>query len=75
MVFAPLEMEAQEQGEDLVQAENVYPGRKRRTLDVGWYQNHYMVRLIEGSDWRSPIQKIKCQDLGSAMEAFKTLSI
>jgi hypothetical protein len=74
-VFAVLEEDAREQGEDIIQAERQRPGKKKEVLDLGWYQDRYLVFLIEDADWESPIQKIEYRDLGSAMLAFRTLAV
>ena len=73
--FGPLEEAAREQGEDIVQAQRLIPNKKVMILDLGWYQSRYLVDLVEGTDGESPIQRIECRDLASAMAAFRKLAV
>jgi hypothetical protein len=68
--FAAMEEDARELGEDIIQAERLLSKKKKEILDLGWYQDRYLIFLVEEADWESPIQKIECRDLDSAMAIF-----
>jgi hypothetical protein len=68
--LAQLEEAAREQGEDVIQASS-----GSRTLDLGWYGDRYLVLLVEGENWSTPIQQVEALDLKGALAAFKSLSI
>ncbi|MDR1969216.1 MAG: hypothetical protein LBQ32_11100 [Burkholderiaceae bacterium] len=61
-----LELMAQEQGEDILQATC---GNK--ILDLGWYRDHYKVLLIEDSDWEHPVHQTESSNLQSALALFR----
>jgi hypothetical protein len=69
----PLEKSARVQGEDLLQATRVGPGKARQTLDLGWYHDRYLVYLVENENWDTPTCKIESLDLRGAWAAFRGL--
>lgn len=74
-VSAALEEEAREQGEDIIQAERIRPGKRAEVLDLGWYRDRYLVLHVVNADWESPIQRIESRDLISALRAFRQLTV
>ena len=72
--FADVEVAASDQGEDIIQLECVSPTQVKKIIDLGWYNDRFVVVLVEGG-WAAPIRKIESRDLQSAMEAFHSLTL
>ena len=50
------------QKEDMLQVE--YPNSF--LLDMGWYQDRYIISIIQNFDWVHPVQQYETADRGSA---------
>lgn len=71
--LAQLEESARTQGEDILQATRVQPGKARQILDLGWYRDRYRVHLVEDKNWSVPVRTIESPDLRGGMAAFRSL--
>lgn len=71
---ANLEEDAREQGEDIILMVCEHAHAKKHQASLGWFQSIYIVHLVEDEEWESPITRIECRDLPSALAALQRLA-